>query len=175
MVFDNWASLGRIALTGVLIYVAVILLLRLTGKRTLSKWNAFDFIVTIALGSTLATAVVSEQTALFEGILALGLLMGLQYVATWFSVRSDTVRHFLKSEPTLLLYKGEFRHHAMRQERVTDSEVRAALRAHGIGTVEQVGAVILETDGTFTVIEDFDADLPSALIDVAGFEEAFSR
>lgn len=174
MLFDGWTSLGRIALTGLLVYVGVIFLLRLTGKRTLAKWNAFDFIVTVALGSTLATGVLAEQTTVFESLLALGLLMGLQYVATWFAVRSATVRDLLKSEPTLLLYQGQYRTDAMDQERVTISEVRAAVRSKGIGSIERVEAVVFETDGSFSVIENLDADPPSALSDVAGFEEALS-
>ena len=174
MFFDSWAALGRIALTGPLVYLGGILLLRLTGKRTLSKWNAFDFIITVALGSTLAAGILSKETTVFEGLLALALIMGLQYVATWLSVRSATVQHLLKSEPTLLLYQGQYRTGTMREKRVTASEVRAAVRSKGIGSVEQVGAVVLETDGSFTVIENLNTDSPSAMIDVAGFEEEAS-
>lgn len=170
MFFDNWTALGRIALTALFAYAGVILFLRLMGKRTLAKWNAFDFIVTIALGSTLASTILAKDAAVLEGLLALILLMGLQFVATWFSVRSATVRQLLKSQPTLLLYQGELRPQAMRRERVTTSEVLAALRGHGIGGVESVAAVVLETDGSFTVIDEFDVDNPSAFADVAGFE-----
>jgi uncharacterized membrane protein YcaP (DUF421 family) len=174
MFFDSWAALGRIALTGPLIYLGGILLLRLTGKRTLSKWNAFDFIITVALGSTLAAGILSEETTVFEGLLALALIMGLQYVATWLSVRSATVQHLLKSEPTLLLYQGQYRAGVMREKRVPVSEVRAAVRSKGIGSVERVGAVVLETDGSFTVIENLNTDSPSAMMDVVGFEEEAS-
>lgn len=175
MMISSWASLGRIALTGLLVYVAVVIFLRVTGKRTLSKWNAFDFIVTIALGSTLATALLSKQTTVLEGMLGLALLMGLQFVVTWLSVRSDLVQYALKSEPTLLLHEGQFRHDEMRRERVTESEVRAALRAHGIGAVEEVDVVVLETEGTFSIIEDLDARKASALEGVSGFEPTVDR
>ena len=174
MFFDSWAALGRIALTAPLVYLGGILLLRLTGKRTLSKWNAFDFIITVALGSTLAAGILSKETTVFEGLLALALIMGLQYVATWLSVRSATVQHLLKSEPTLLLYQGQYRAGAMREKRVTASEVRAAVRSKGIGSVERVEAVVLETDGSFTVIENLNTDSPSAMMDVVGFEEEAS-
>ena len=88
---------------GVLAYVALVFLLRISGKRTLSKMNAFDFVVTVALGSTLATILLSKDVPLAEGVLAFALLIALQYVIAWFSVRSRTVSRFVKAEPTLLL------------------------------------------------------------------------
>lgn len=174
MFFDDWSALGRIALTGIVIYSAVVFFLRVSGKRTLSKWNAFDFIVTIALGSTLAASVLSKETTIFEGLLGLILLIGLQFAVTWLSVRSSTVRHVLKSQPTLLLYEGRFQREAMRRERVTESEVRAALRSHGHSTVDHAAAVVLETDGTFSVIADLHTSPSSTLVDVSGIDDVDS-
>lgn len=171
MFFDSWSALGRIALTGIAVYCAVVLFLRVTGKRTLSKWNAFDFVVTIALGSTLAASLLSKDTAIVEGMLGLGLLMGLQFVVTWLSVRSSTVRRLLKSQPTLLLHEGRFQRNAMRRERVTESEVRAALRSHGVSSVERATAVVLETDGNFSVIVDHTPAGSSTLADVVGIDD----
>src|SRR5919106_4441321 len=88
MLFDSWAGLGRVLLVGTLAYAALVLLLRISGKRTLTKLNAFDLAVTVALGSTLATVLLSSSVALAEGVLALGLLISLQYLITWLSVRS---------------------------------------------------------------------------------------
>ena len=69
MFFDSWAGLLRVLVVGTLAYAALVLLLRVTGKRTLSKMNAFDLIVTVALGSTLATVLLSKDVALAEGVL----------------------------------------------------------------------------------------------------------
>jgi uncharacterized membrane protein YcaP (DUF421 family) len=167
MFFDSWTGIVRVVVVGILAYLFLILWLRLSGKRTLAKWNAFDFVVTVALGSTLATVLLSNQVALVEGVIGLGLLIGLQFVITWLSVRSVAVRRVVKSEPTLLLYRGEYMHDAMKQQRVTDSEVRNAIRSRGIGAVEDVEAVILETDGNFSVIRRIEGDSYSALIDVS--------
>ena len=87
MLFDSWAGLGRVLLVGTLAYVALVLLLRISSKRTLGKLNAFDLVVTVALGSTLATVLLSKSVALAEGVLALGLLILLQYLIAWLSVR----------------------------------------------------------------------------------------
>jgi uncharacterized membrane protein YcaP (DUF421 family) len=167
MVFDDWFGLFRILIVGVLAYAAIIFWLRLSGKRTLSKWNAFDFIVTVALGSTLATVVMSEDVVLFEGVAALGLLVGLQFAITFLAVRFDWLKKIVNSEPALLLEKGEFLRKRMRGERVTESEIRMAIRAKGFTSVEEIEAVVLETDGSFSVMKKSVNDSRTALTDVS--------
>jgi uncharacterized membrane protein YcaP (DUF421 family) len=152
MFFDSWTGLLRVVVVGTLAYAILVLLLRATGKRTLSKMNAFDLVVTVALGSTLATVLLSKDVALAEGVVAFALLVLLQYAITWLSVRSDRVRTLVKAEPCLLLRDGRFLPEAMRRERVTEDEVQAAARAQGIASLQVVAAVVLETDGSFSVI-----------------------
>ncbi|MDJ0387800.1 DUF421 domain-containing protein [Roseomonas sp. E05] len=152
MFFDSWTGLARVLIVGSLAYVALVVLLRVSGKRTLAKLNAFDFIVTVALGSTLATVLLSKSVALAEGILAFALLAGLQFVVAWLSVRSERFDALVKSEPALLLHQGRFLDSALRAQRVTREEVLSALRGQGFARPEQVGAVVLETDGTLSVL-----------------------
>lgn len=152
MFFDNWMGLLRVLVVGTLAYAALVVLLRATGKRTLSKMNAFDLVVTVALGSTLATVLLSKDVALAEGIVAFTLLVLLQYAITWLSVRSERVRALVKAEPCLLLRDGHFLHGAMRRERVTEDEVQAAARAQGIASLDEVAMAVLETDGSFSVM-----------------------
>ncbi|HET9589118.1 MAG TPA: YetF domain-containing protein [Anaerolineales bacterium] len=171
MIFDGWSGLYRTLIVGVLAYIALVLLLRVSGKRTLSKWNAFDFIVTVALGSSLATALLSRQVPLAQGVLGFALLILLQFLVTWLSVRSKGIHRLIKAEPALLLHKGQFLPEIMQRERVTESEIRAALREKGIADVAQVEAVVLETDGSFSVIKQAGQVSRSTLIDVSGFEQ----
>ena len=165
MLFDSWAGLGRVLLVGSLAYVALVLLLRVSGKRTLTKLNAFDLVVTVALGSTLATVLLSNSVALAEGVLALGLLILLQYVIAWLSVRSPGFQRLIKAEPTLLLHRGRFLEGAMKAERITREEILAALRASGAAEVSGVAAVVLETDGTLSVIPNAGAGASMATLD----------
>lgn len=153
MLFQNWTGLLRTLVVGILAYVVLVLALRVSGKRTLSKMSAFDLVVTVALGSTLASIILTKDVALAEGVLAFCLLIALQYAVAWTSVRSKSVRRLVKSEPKMLLCRGEFLHGAMRVERVTEEEVHAAIRSQGFATVEEVEAVVLETDGSFSVIK----------------------
>lgn len=166
MFFDSWMTLGRTALIGTLAYLALVLLLRVSGKRTLSKMNAFDFVVTVALGSTLATVLLSSSVSLARGVLAFGVLIFLQFIITWLSVRSPAVRNLVKSEPALLVYKGEFLHGAMKQERVTEEEIRAAMRSQGISAVEEAEAVVLETTSDLSVVMQPSGESASTLEDV---------
>ena len=152
--------MGRIVVMGVLAYIGLVFLLRVSGKRTLSKMNAFDLVITIALGSTFATVLLSKSVALAEGVLAFAVLISLQFVVTWLSVRSSTVQRLLKNEPKLLFYEGRFLRDEMRAERVTEAEIEAAIRQQGMVNLDEVGAAVLETDGSVTVM--LRADLGSA-------------
>lgn len=166
MFFDDWDAIGRTVVVGGLTYPALILILRLTGKRALAKMNAFDFVVSVALGSTLATILLSSRVSLAAGLTALALLAGLQMAIAWLSVRMSAVRRLVKSEPSLLLHDGQLLSDALRHHRVTPGEVRQAVRARGIGELEQVHAVVLETDGSFSVISRSSAGNADVLADV---------
>lgn len=151
--FDSWMSLFRTLVVGLLAYCALVACLRISGNRTLSKMNAFDLVVTVALGSTLATVLLNKDVVLAEGVLAFALLIGLQFVLTWCSVRVGWVRKAVTGEPAVLVYQGQLLQSAMRQARVTHNEVLAAIRAAGLAELAQVQALVLETDGSMSVVK----------------------
>ena len=157
MFFETWLGLARVLIIGTLAYAALIALLRLSGKRSLSKMNAFDLVVTVALGSTFATVILDNSIPLAEGVLALALLIVLQFVITWLSVRFEWVQDLVKSEPTLLVRDGNYLREAMRAQRVTKEEIEAALRENGTSDVAEADCVVLETDGSLSVIQSGDA------------------
>ncbi|WP_096787906.1 DUF421 domain-containing protein [Rhodobacter sp. CZR27] len=150
--FDSWAGVARVLVVGLAAYGLLIVMLRASGKRTLSKMNAFDLVVTVALGSTLATVLLSPSVPLVEGVVALALLVCLQDAITWLSVRVPTVQDLVRSEPTPLLHEGRLLDGALKRQRVTQDEVRAALRQGGLDDPASARSVVLETDGSLTVI-----------------------
>ena len=152
--FQGWFILFRTVLIGVLAYFSLVLILRVSGRRTLSKMNAFDFVVTVALGSTLATILLNRNVALAEGVVAFMVLVGLQYAVTWTSVRVSWVRKKITGEPLMLLYHGAYLEKAMLKSRITHAEVDSAVRSAGLTSLQQARAVILETDGSFNVVKD---------------------
>lgn len=152
ILFQGWPGLGRTALVAVLAYVGLVLFLRLSGKRTLSKLNAFDLVVTVALGSILATTLLNKDVALAEGLVAFATLIGLQYLVTWSSVRWGWVRRGVRSEPTILVRHGQPVAAAMRRERVTEAEALSAVRDSGGGHLDEAEFVVLESDGSLTAM-----------------------
>lgn len=150
--FRSWSDLARVLVTGAAAYVGLVAMLRVSGKRTLSKLNAFDLVVTVALGSTLASVLTSRDVSLAQGLTALALLIGLQFAVTWTSVRWRAFDRLVKSEPALLLRRGQPLPRAMRRERVAEDELLAAIRESGGRQLADAEAVYLESDGSLTAV-----------------------
>jgi uncharacterized membrane protein YcaP (DUF421 family) len=151
MLFQDWEGVVRTLFVGVLAYVVLVAFLRMSGKRTLAKLNAFDLVVTVALGSTLSAILLQESIALAEGAAASALLIAMQYSVAFLSVRWQGFAKLVRSEPSLLIRNGDFCDAALRSERVTRDEAVGAIRAAGGRAVEDASFVILESDGTMSV------------------------
>jgi uncharacterized membrane protein YcaP (DUF421 family) len=170
MVFDDWAALVRTLLVTPIAYVALLVAVRLSGKRALAKLNAFDLVVTVALGSVLASIAVSPSVTLAGGAAAFAVLVLLQYLIAHFSVRTAVLQRLVKARPTLLVRDGALLEDAMRRERVTRSEIHQVLRQHGLASLGEAAAVVLESDGTSSVLANVGATgRDSTLTDVAGW------
>jgi uncharacterized membrane protein YcaP (DUF421 family) len=165
VLFQGWQPLLRTAIGTTVTYIAIVILLRFAGQRTLAKWYAFDLIVTVALGSTFANSVLSSNITVAQTLVGFVILIGLQFIIAFAVVRWSHLRIIVNPQPTLLLHDGKFIHAAMRSQRVAEADVRAAIRQHGIGRVEDVDAVVLEADGTFSVIKQLGPDA-SAMADI---------
>ena len=167
--FDSWESIIRTFSVTIMGYIAMIFLLRASGKRTLSKMNAFDFIVTIALGSVLASLSLNKSVSLADGVTSFFVLIFLQYLITWLSVRIKQVKQVITSQPTLLLYKGELLKDALKRERVTIEEINSAARNGGQEDLSVIDAMILESTGEITVIPTLRSNTPNTLKDAGNF------
>lgn len=169
--FDNWESIFRTIIITLLTYVSLIFFLRTSGKRTLSQMNAFDMIVTFALGSTLATVMLNKDVALAEGLLALVLLILLQYGISFLSVRYKFINRLVKSEPTLLVHQGKMLKKSMLRERINEDEIMAFLRQKGKSSLQEVVAIVLETDGSLSLVSGKELSDELALRNVKGMNE----
>ncbi|WP_104168542.1 YetF domain-containing protein [Arthrobacter sp. SX1312] len=169
MWFDSWADVLRVLIVGTVSYATLVGVLRLSGKRTLGQLNAFDFIITVALGSTLATILLSSDVAYAEGLAALALLVGLQWVVAWVSARWPKARGVVTAKPVALVVDGELQRDELRRNRLTESEVFQAVRGTGSGDLSSVAAVVLETNGKLSVISGSTRGSGSALEGVSGY------
>lgn len=150
----TFESLMRTVVVGVLAYIGLIAFLRISGKRTLSKLNAFDLVVSVALGSTLSTILLDSSISLWEGLTAFAVLILLQYIMAAAAVHSSKFNKLIKSEPKMLYLEGEYLRGAMKKERIKEIEIMQAIRNTGLGSVDKAKAVVLETDGSLSVISD---------------------
>jgi uncharacterized membrane protein YcaP (DUF421 family) len=149
---QDWGAAGRVVIMSILCYIFLIIVLRISGKRTLTKLNAFDLVVTVTLGSTLSSAIISKDVGLIDAFTALSMLVLLQFIITWLSVRFEWFDSIVKSDHKVLFYKGEFMSHAMKKERVTKEEILAAIRQKGFLDEEEIACVVLESSGRLSVI-----------------------
>ena len=163
--FESWYNVGRTVTLSIVGFAALMVLLRLSGKRTLSKLNAFDFVFVVAVGSVFASTIISKDITLVEGIAALATLIAIQVILAELAMRFSAVERIINGEPTLLLSHGKFIPRALRKERITEEEVRAAIRAKGVKRVEDVDAVILENDGSLSVAWEAKGPGRSSLVD----------
>jgi len=178
MFFSDWHTVLRILVVGTFSYVAIVALLRYFGKRALSKFNAFDIIVTVAVGSAFANAVMTKDTTLTDGVIAFVLLLVLQRAFAALAMHLGWFGRQIKNQPLLLMYGGEILWDRARSEQLTELEILGALRNHGIAALEDVLAMVLEPDGTFSVLQRSalkTGQLPTTLRDVEGVPDFAPR
>ncbi|MFW8637517.1 DUF421 domain-containing protein [Cribrihabitans pelagius] len=138
----------------------VLMLVRVLGLRTFSKMTAFDFVVTIAAGSLLAGASQAESwTSFAQAVIAMAALMGAQYTAERLKLRFDRVEAAVQNQPRLLMRDGAFIREAMRETRVSETDLRGQLREAGVLRLSDVRAVVLETTGDISVLQGDELEL----------------
>ena len=167
LLFKNWESLWHVAACTVLAYLVLFLFIRISGKRTLAKLTAFDFVVTVTLGSTLSSMILGKVT-LAEGSVALVGIIALQYLLAWTAMKSKTMEKVINSSPTMVFYRGEFLEDAMKKEVLTRDEVYAEIRKFRLMDVDQVEAVVMELNGELTVIKKSPGAVRTSLEDIEG-------
>ncbi|MGN6376518.1 MAG: DUF421 domain-containing protein [Sphingomonas sp.] len=131
----------------------IISLTRVVGLRTFSKMTAFDFVITLATGSLLASAAMATQwTALVQAVAAIGAIIGVQVLLAKLRRASERAKQAMENEPLLLMRDGVFLEGALASSRVTRDDVMSKLRAANISDLSDVRAVVLETTGDITVL-----------------------
>ena len=154
--FNSWERLLSIGLSAIATYIGIVILVRISGKRTTSQMNNFDWIITVALGGLVTSGILLKGVSVADAMFAASMLIGLQWLMTTIVLRSELVRKLVKAEPTLLLNEGKLLDSNMRRERISKAEIMAALRENGLHELKQAKWVVLETDASFSVIADND-------------------
>ena len=150
--FDNIDKLGRIVLTSVMVYVLIVLVTKVSGKRSTSQLNNFDWVVTVMIGSLGASTILLKDVPFIEGVSSILVLYLLQFLVTKYASVSPQFSNFILSEPRIVFYQGQFLPDAMRSERLTRQEIECAMRSQGINSFDDVEAVVFESDAKLTII-----------------------
>lgn len=174
--YDGLGGILRTVVAAGILYIAVVCAVRIFGKRSTSQMNNFDWIVSVAIGSLMASGVLLSNVTVLESVIAIYVLLSLQWGLTKCTFLSDAITKAVKSEPTLLLHNGEVLEDAMRRERLTKAELHAAIRGAGLSRIEDVQWIILETNATLSVIPTSQPfETATVLERVAGIDEVMNR
>lgn len=152
MFFQGWETVYQTIILSIVTYIAMVIIIRSSGKRTLSSFNAFDFLITVTIGSISATTILSKSTTLTDGMSAIITLVILQYIVAKISVYSKTFRKIIKSNPTLLYYDGEYIDENLKKMRVSRDDILQEVRINSGVTIDEVHSVILEANGKLAVV-----------------------
>ena len=150
----------RVLVLGPLSYIAIAAAIRVAGKRVLSNMNPFDLLVDVSIGSAIAIIVLDPTVTIVQAALALVVPLALQFGVAWVTSHSERLEKAVKQHPALLLLDGQLNHDMLHHEMITEEEVREAARKAGMATLQQAKAVVLEVDGTISVIRHADAPYP---------------
>jgi uncharacterized membrane protein YcaP (DUF421 family) len=171
-VIEDWLSISMtevwlVLLSSLIIYLAVILVVRLNGLRSFSKMSSFDFAVTVAIGSLLAS-VAATSTSLANGLIAVAAIILFQRLVA-IARRNTGIEKVVDNQPTLLMLGGGDDRGEHANARITPADLRAKLRAANVTDLSQVQAVVMETTGDVSVLSGTSLD-PALLEGVIGVE-----
>lgn len=141
-----------IALRAVFLYVFVVFLLRVMGRRELSSLSAVDLVVLIVLGDAIQQGLTQDDYSVTGAVIAVATIAVMQVGSSYLSYRSRRARQVLEGEPIVILQNGKLIDRNMKRERLTEDEVAEEMRAQQIGSFEDVEWGILESNGTMSFI-----------------------
>lgn len=156
------SELLMVLLSGVGIFCILLIYTRLAGLRSFSKMSSFDFAITVAFGSIVASTVLAKDPALLLSAFSLAVLYGIQYAVSSLRRASARVENLLDNEPLLIMAGNKILSDHLTQARMTEADLKSKLRGAGISHPDQVLAVVLESTGDVSVIkacDDYDASL----------------
>jgi len=148
----QWQSYGIVALHTLIIYIYLIVLVRVFGRRQLGQLTIIDLLVIILLGSTVETAMINGNTAIRAGLISATTLMLANFLISKLFARFKGLRHITGSEPALLIHDGKFIQENLKRSGLTEADLMEALRGRECADLQTVRSAVLEVDGTVNII-----------------------
>ncbi len=161
--FHIGVSAGEKVIRTVLVYLAVLALLRIFGKRQLAQLNALDLVVLLLLSNVVQNAIIGPDDSFLGGVLGAATLVVCNYVLIRLTFMHDRVMHLVQGKPTQLVEHGQLDERALRHELITRGELESALRREGIDGVPATESVTIEPEGTITPVKKPEPGIPEVL------------
>jgi uncharacterized membrane protein YcaP (DUF421 family) len=149
---DIGSSLPDVVLRTAIVYLFLIVVLRLSGKREVGQMTVLELVVILVISDAVQNSMVGDNSSLWGGLAAVLTLVGLDVALRRLTRRSKGLRKAIEGEPRLLVRNGQVLPRAMKEEGVGTEDIQAALRSHGLRRIEDVRAAVLETDGSISMI-----------------------
>lgn len=146
------ASLLVVVARTAIVYFALLIGLRLAGKRELGQMTTFDLIVILVVANAVQNAMVGSNVSLTAGIVAAATLLGVNAIVWRLGRRFPALEERLRGTPTLLVHEGKPLREHLDREGIDREDLLQALREHGVDDLEKVKEAVLEVDGTISVI-----------------------
>ena len=138
---------------GFVVYVILMILFRISGKRSLSEITTFDFVLLLIISESVQQAMIDSDNSLTNALLLVVTLVGVDILLSIAKQRSEWLKNVLDSRPLLLIQDGKLKHQHMERERVDESDILGAARElHGLERLDQIKHAVLEQSGTITVV-----------------------
>ncbi len=154
-----WSSTAiDIILRSTVVYVVILIGLRISGKREIGQLTVFDLVVLLLISNAVQNSMVGPDTSLWGGIIAALVLLGVNALVARLRLHSPRLRRLVQGSPTVLVLHGETIPAALRSEGVDEETLQAAIREHGLKDLKAVDMVVLEVDGSISVVP---ADTPA--------------
>jgi uncharacterized membrane protein YcaP (DUF421 family) len=133
------------------VYAVMLTIIRVSGKRTIGNFSAFDFLVALMLGEVVDEIVYGDVT-LLQGFMAVAVIGLLHYANSWLTYWDHGFAHLLEGSPTVVLEKGQLHFPGLRRERMSEKDVLSELRLQGVDDLREVKLAVVEYNGTLSVI-----------------------
>ncbi|MGY0638843.1 MAG: DUF421 domain-containing protein [Paraglaciecola chathamensis] len=152
MFFESWDEILRIVISTLIVYLFLLIATHLVGKRSFAKMNNFDWVITVTTGTIFGLAILLKDVLLSEVLIAASFLFFLQYLVTLASAHFSRFDNVIKVSPQLVFFDGHYIDKAMKEARLTCTEVEAGVRKAGFGDSSRVMAVVFEADGELSIV-----------------------
>ncbi|MUV13295.1 DUF421 domain-containing protein [Noviluteimonas gilva] len=150
--FELSMPVWEYVLRAVVVYVVLLGMIRISGKRTMGQFTPFDVLLIVLLGNAVQNALLGKDTSLVGGLLLAAVLITLNWSTGFLAARSRKAEKLIEGAPVILACDGELYADVLRRELVSKNDFDEALRQAGELTMEDVRYAILETDGRISVV-----------------------